>query len=162
MSEILKPFLQLPRFPDGRIDYTSAQEAPVLVCFVRYKEEYLLLKRSDKVGAYQKYWSTIAGFIDNEQQTLKDKVLEELSEEIGVGEEKISQWRWIEPYEYKDQTTKKIWLRYSVIVDVFQKPEIKLDWEHTEHVWITPEKRNQYLQITGSEESWKRVLSLES
>lgn len=158
MAEILSSFLHLPRFADGRINYTDAETSPVLVCFVRYQDKYLLLKRSDKVGLYKGYWSAIAGFIDNEKQTLREKVLEELDEEAGITEEQIVGWTWIEEYEYSDPVTGKKFIRYPVVVDFLHRPEITLDWEHHKHEWICAEERQNYQQITGSEESWKRVL----
>ena len=45
---ILKEFDRLPKFPDGRIDYSNSDKAPVLTCFVRFEDEILLLKRSEE------------------------------------------------------------------------------------------------------------------
>ena len=47
---IIKEFAnKLPKFPDGRIDYSSSDIAPVITVFVKHKDKILLLKRSDKV-----------------------------------------------------------------------------------------------------------------
>lgn len=55
MLEIIKEFAKkLPKFPDGRIDYSNSDIAPVITVFVRYKDKILILKRSDKVRAYQR------------------------------------------------------------------------------------------------------------
>ena len=75
---ILKEFIDLPKFEDGRIDYTSSKKAPILLCFVKFQEKILLVKRSNKVGNYQGKWNVVAGFID-EPKPLKEKVLEELT-----------------------------------------------------------------------------------
>ena len=63
---VLSDFLHLPRLTDGRIDYTHSSAAPVLICFVNYRDRFLLLKRSEKVSAYRGLWSVVAGFIDDE------------------------------------------------------------------------------------------------
>jgi len=63
--KLLKEFSKkLPKFEDGRINYSCSDEAPVITIFVRYKDKILLLKRSDKVAAYKGKWNTIAGYLD--------------------------------------------------------------------------------------------------
>jgi hypothetical protein len=44
---------KLPKFPDGRIDYHGSKENFVFNIWIQYKDQVLLLKRSDKVGAYK-------------------------------------------------------------------------------------------------------------
>ena len=74
---------KLPHFPDGRINYSSSRTAPVINVVVKHKDKILLLKRSDKVSTYKGKWQTVAGYLD-EVKPIKEKVLEELKEEIGV------------------------------------------------------------------------------
>ena len=88
INNILREFKNLPRFKDGRVDYTTSNKAPVLIIFIKYKDRILLLKRSGKVSSYKNMWSTVAGFID-EQKPLKQKILEELKEETGILKESI-------------------------------------------------------------------------
>ena len=64
-------------------DYTNAKTAPVLVCFIKYGDKFLLLKQSDKVLAYKNLWSCLAGFLDDAQPT-GDKIAEEIKEELGL------------------------------------------------------------------------------
>ncbi len=53
LEKILQEFSEkLPKFPDGRIDYSGSDKAPVLTCFVKFGDKILLLKRSDKVRTY--------------------------------------------------------------------------------------------------------------
>ncbi|HDD36375.1 MAG TPA: hypothetical protein ENF50_02775, partial [Archaeoglobus veneficus] len=82
LNEVSK---KLPKLSDGRIDYSNSDVAPVVTVFVRYNNEILLLKRSNKVRTYKGKWNTVAGYID-EFKPLKEKILEELREEIGVDE----------------------------------------------------------------------------
>ena len=88
LKKTLKQFESLPRFPDGRINYKDSKKAAVLTCFVKFKDKILLLKRSDYVWTYKGKWNTVAGYID-EDKPLKEKVLEELREEIDVEEDNI-------------------------------------------------------------------------
>ena len=51
----------------------------MIICFVRYNDEILLLKRSDKVWTYKGKWNVVAGYLD-EIKPLREKALEELRE----------------------------------------------------------------------------------
>ena len=56
VKKILQPFVEtLPRFPDGRIDYSHANKAPVITVFVFSNDHMLLLKRSEKVKSEKKH-----------------------------------------------------------------------------------------------------------
>lgn len=128
---------KLPKFSDGRIDYSISDKAPVLTCFVKFENKILLLKRSDKVRAYQGLWNSVAGYLD-EFRPLEEKALEELREELGITADIIKQTKLGQPYELIDDKAKKIWVIFPVLVELNKEPDIKLDWEHTDYKWIDP------------------------
>src|SRR5687767_3775690 len=99
---------KLPRLADGRIDYSHAETALVVTCFVKFQEKILLLKRSDKVRTYQGQWNTVAGYID-EPKPLREKVREELREELGISDEDVLHIKLGEPFEFHDAEIKKTW-----------------------------------------------------
>ena len=81
---IIKEFSErLPKFSDGRIDYSNSNIAPVIIVFIKYKNKILLLKRSDKVRIYQGKWNTVAGYLD-EIKPIQEKALEEIQEETKI------------------------------------------------------------------------------
>ena len=157
INSILKEFDQLPRFPDGRIDYTHSEKAPVLTCFVKFKEQILLLKRSERVGTYKGKWHTVAGYID-EPKPIQEKALEELEEELDIHIDDISSFAFGEPHEFSDQSAKKSWIVYPVLVELNKSPEVKLDWEHTEFRWILPQEVENYDTVPRLNESLNRAL----
>ena len=132
IMENLKEFSRkLPKFQDGRIDYTKSEKA-----FVKHGEKILLLKRSDEVNDYPRKWNAVTGFMD-ELVTVEEKVLQELNEELGIGKDSISSMRVGKPYEVKDFSIKKTWIVNPVIVELNRMPQIKLNFEHTEFKWIS-------------------------
>ena len=156
--DLLKKFSKkLPHFEDGRINYSDSNEAPVVTIFVKYKNEILLLKRSDKVRTYRGKWNTIAGYLD-EVKPLKEKVWEELREEIGVIEKDILNIKYGGSYKLKDKKINKIWIVHPVLVELKDKPEIVLDWEHTEYKWIKPKDLNKYDTVASLGETLNKVL----
>ncbi len=160
IKEILKESKKLPRFEDGRIDYSKADKAPVLIVFIQDPEgKILLLRRSEKVMAYRGMWSSLAGFID-EDKPIKEKVLEELSEELEIKREMIEEMVMGENYEYHDVKKKRTWWRFPVLVKLKLRPEIKLDWEHTELKWVKLGEVSKYEMPPGTEESLMRLIGI--
>lgn len=150
-------YKKLPKFPGGRIDYTNSSKAAILICFLEYQGKILLLKRSNKVGIYKNLWSPIAGYLD-ELKPLKDKVQEELKEELGILEKDITVIKFGEIFEFTDKKIKKTWIINPVMIVLKEKPTLKLDWEHTEYTWISPREIMTYKITPTTIESLKRVM----
>jgi 8-oxo-dGTP pyrophosphatase MutT (NUDIX family) len=154
LPQIKKLAEKLPKFKDGRIDYTNAKKAAVLIIFVKHKEKILILKRSNKVHSYKGKWSTIAGFYD-EIAKIDKKVAEELQEELKITKNyDISIGT---PYWFEDKDIGKKWFRIPVIVKLIKPVKIKIDWEHSEYKWINPKDFKKYDFAPGMEENLKHV-----
>lgn len=159
VDRILKEFAdKLPKFPDGRIDYTYSKKAPVIICFVKFQDDILILKRSDKVGVYRERWNVVAGYLD-EPKSIHEKALEEIEEELGVLRENVLRIILGTPYEYFDENIQKTWFIHPVLAELKLKPEIKLDWEHTDFKWIDPKEITKYDLVSNLGESLNRVLA---
>jgi len=139
----LRPYKNLERFNDGRIDYSNFYEAPVISCFVKYKGEVLILKRSLMITNYRGMWNTVSGYID-EPVSLEAKAKEELKEEIGLDLSLIESIKVGKINTYFDKKINKTWIIYPIIVDLKARPKIQLDWEHSEYKWIKPEELKRY------------------
>jgi 8-oxo-dGTP diphosphatase len=148
----------LPKFDDGRIDYTNATIAPVIGVFVRYNGNILLLKRSDDVGNYKGKWNYISGYLDRVEPLAK-KALEEVNEETGITTTYISKVIEGEPYEIADGKFKTTWLVCPFIVDLNKQPVIKLDFEHTDYKWIKPEEINNFDIIPNLDKSYEKCIA---
>lgn len=159
IQKILKELSKkLPKFPDGRIDYTTSNRCVVLNCFVEYDDKVLLLKRSDKVLNYKGMWNSIAGFID-QFRPVKEKLLEELSEELDIHEDDIKEIFEGKVFESYDDKIDKTWIICPYLVTLNKKKEIKLDWEHTDYAWIEPRDINNYKTVPGLDNTLNRIIS---
>jgi 8-oxo-dGTP pyrophosphatase MutT (NUDIX family) len=158
IENLLREFAEkLPRFPDGRIDYSQSDKAPVITCFVRFQNRILLLKRSNSVLTYKEKWNTVAGYLD-EPKPIIEKALAEVSEELGIDRQEILQIKLGAPYEFFDPGAHKTWVVHPALAELKRRPEIRLDWEHTESKWILAEELKDFDTVPRLEESLKRVL----
>jgi isopentenyldiphosphate isomerase len=76
-------YRKLPKFRDGRINYSGSKIAPVVTAYIFNEGKLLLLKRSDKVMHYKSMWDKVSGYLDE----IKDpvgKALEEVNEELCI------------------------------------------------------------------------------
>lgn len=133
----------LPHFDDGRINFTGIKKAPVINVVVYHEGEILIVKRSDKVSAYQGLWNGISGFID-EPKSIEAFALQEISEELSLKKSAVQLVHVAEPYEVVDKGIDRVWVVYPVLAQLNEKPKIVLDWEHTDFAWIQPRQLSQY------------------
>jgi 8-oxo-dGTP pyrophosphatase MutT (NUDIX family) len=127
----------LPKFKDGRINYTKSKTCLVLTIFIEYNKKILLLKRSDKVGTYRNKWNAITGYID-EKKPLIEKIYEEIEEELGIAKKNILSYKIGKSFEFEDKKINKKWIVYPAKIKLKILPKIKLDWEHIAYKWINP------------------------
>jgi isopentenyldiphosphate isomerase len=148
---------KLPKFKDGRIDYSNSDTAPVITVFIKHKDRILLLKRSDKVLTYKGKWNSVAGYLD-ELKPIREKIEEEIREELGITEDIIHLIKMGEAYEFRDDKIGKTWIVFPIMVELKNEPEIKLDWEHTEYKWIKPDELENFDTVPHLNKSFKKVI----
>jgi len=147
---------RLPKFSDGRVDYSDSDTAPTVTAFIKYRDDILLLKRSDAVRTYKGRWCTVAGYLD-EMKPIRKKVLEEVHEELGIDETNVLSIRMGKPYEFKDSEVDMTWLVHPALVELKNRPDIKLDWEHTDYKWVRPEELKNFDTVPKLDKSWENV-----
>ena len=156
-KEVIKKIAELdkalPHFPDGRINYRDTSYAPVITVFLKFKDEILIVKRSQKVGTYKGKWNAIAGYLDR-PEPIEPKALGEVQEETGITKELIKRVIRGDPCTIFDNEIKKVWLVCPFIVELRAKPEIRLDFEGTEYRWIKPEELRDYDFVYGLDRSY--------
>jgi len=141
--EIVEEFYEkLPKFPDGRINYSEADKAATTAVFLRYQDEILLLKRSGEVKHRKNKWGVVAGFLD-ELKPLLEKSFEEVKEETGIEKNMISSIEVGETYTFDQENT--TFISHPMLMDLKTKPKIETSWEHTEFKWVKIDEASKYL-----------------
>ncbi|KXA97648.1 hypothetical protein AKJ38_00635 [candidate division MSBL1 archaeon SCGC-AAA259I14] len=139
---VKKSHRELPHFSDGRVDYSDADKAPTVITFLKHENKFLLLKRSDKVRTYKNKWCVVAGYLD-ELKPVGEKALEEVKEETGIREDEISEIYSGESFMFEDEN--KTWISHPVLMELKEKPDVVLDWEHTEYKWVKERDLDKYI-----------------
>jgi isopentenyldiphosphate isomerase len=119
----------------GQTDFTNVRWAPVVNCVLRYKGKILVVQRSKDLNFYPSHWNGISGFLDD-GRSLKQKVQDELGEELGIPKNKIKKITLGEVFDNEAPKYRKTWIVHPVLVDMLTD-EIKLDWEAQDYKWTT-------------------------
>jgi hypothetical protein len=134
---------QFGTFSDGRVNYTDADIAPVVMCTIVCGDEILLVKRGFGLADAEGYWSTVNGFFD-EIKPVKAQAKQEVKEELGliVDDQEIQ----VRPsYTMHNPQEKRRYIIFPCRITLSQKPtNIVLDYENTDYVWITRQQLEGY------------------
>ena len=139
----------LPRFEDGRINYTGSPLSAVVIVVVRHIDKFLILKRSQRVANYKGMWDFLAGYFDK-LVSASDIASNELIEELGItGGFTLSE---LEPLMQTDGKIDKSWLVFPVLAELDATPQIKLNWENERYEWIYGKELAKYETVPGARE----------
>lgn len=147
-----KPKFQLK---PGQIDYSKARWAPVINCVLKYKNKLLVVQRSQELFFYPGYWNGVSGFLDD-QRSLKQKISDELREELGIQKLEIKLIRLGKIFDQEAPKYKKTWIVHPVLVEV-GTDIIKLDWEAINYKWLTLREVKKLQLLPGFDEVLKRL-----
>jgi isopentenyldiphosphate isomerase len=142
--------MSIPTFvpKPGQIDYTHASVAPVLNCVVRHGEKILIVKRNSKMIFHPGVWNGISGFLDEPSKTVREKIEEEIHEELGLQPDAIVAIKEGKVLEQDDREYNKKWIVHPALVDV-STDNIRLDWEAEQFAWIAPHELSNFELLPG-------------
>lgn len=118
----------------GQVDFTHARYAPVINCVLKFQNKILLVQRSRKLNFYPGYWNGVSGFLDD-KKTIKQKIEEELKEELGMGGKNIGKIKMGEIFHQEEKKYRKTWIVHPILVEA-KTDKVKLDWEAEDYRWM--------------------------
>ena len=130
----------------------SLEKREVVTAFLRHDGKILLVKRSDKVGSYQGYWSAISGYLEDSTPLAQAK--REIREETGLTSDRIqliSQGRIL---QVEAPELGCCWVIHPFVFDIEQPQHIRLDWENCDQRWIVPAALSDYKTVPMLQEAW--------
>jgi isopentenyldiphosphate isomerase len=157
MKDMKKPPAHFKLKP-GQTDYTNIRWAPILNCVVRYKDKILVVQRSKESNFYPRYWNGITGFLDD-AKGLKEKVEEELREELGLTRKNIISMRLAEIFNRDAPKYKKTWIVLPVLVRV-NTDKIALNWEAERYLWVSIREAKKLKLLPGFDTVLEKIAKL--
>jgi len=129
----------------------------IVTSFIQDDQKLLILRRSDKVKTMKGLWAGISGIIEkNEIPLTRAKI--EIYEETGISEEKI---RFIKAAEKlrvnSPQYENHEWEIFPFLFEA-KNPDIRLNWENSEYMWITIDELKNYNTVPSLEKVLQNLL----
>ncbi len=120
--------------------------------FVKYRETYLLLKRSDKVSSHKGLWSTLSLLSDTEQIP-REEIIDLVTSSIGIEPDEVkSIVQAIKlPEDPQDE--------FFFVVKI-NKPFIEPSWEYESYEWIESRGIGKYETTPFLKEKLDKVKNL--
>jgi len=122
--------------PEKNRPKSSKPLRPVISALLMHKGEVLLLKRSNKVGSFQGYWSCISGYLETGENPL-NTAFREISEETKLESSSLNLVNSSGPFY--SEVPEVIFESHWFLVESNEK-KITIDWEHDEYRWMKPEE----------------------
>lgn len=122
----------------------------IVTSFIKDEQKILILKRSDKVKTMKGLWAGISGIIEkNETPLTRAKI--EIFEETGIAKDKIKLIKSAEKLRVNSpQYENHEWEIFPFLFEA-KNPEIKLNWENSEYLWITVDELKNYNSVPSLE-----------
>ena len=132
------------------------KEKHVVTSFLEYDNKILILRRSQAVGTYQGKWAGVSGYIE-EGNTSFEQSLEEIREETGLSRLDVELIKEGDVLEVVDEDLGRKWIVHPYRFRVKNPTGVRIDWEHQEAKWISPEDLVKYSTVPKLKEAWQRV-----
>ena len=122
----------------------------IVTSFIQDEQKILILKRSDKVKTMKGLWAGISGIIEKDENPLTRAKIE-IYEETGISEDKIKLIKSAEKLRINSpQYENHEWEIFPFLFEA-KNPEIKLNWENSEYLWIQIDELKNYNSVPSLE-----------
>lgn len=129
----------------------------IVTSFIQDDGKLLILRRSDKVKTMKGLWAGISGIIEkNEHPLTRAKI--EIYEETGITEDGIKFIKAAERLRVNSpQYENHEWEIFPFLFEA-KNPNIKLNWENSEYIWITVDQLKNYNTVPSLEKVLQNLL----
>ena len=122
----------------------------IVTSFIKYNDQILILKRSEKVRSMKGLWSGVSGIIENNENPI-DRAKIEIFEEVGIKEKEIKLVKKLEKMKISSQQYKNHeWEIFPFLFET-KNGNVTLNWENSEFKWILPKELKNYQTVPSLE-----------
>jgi 8-oxo-dGTP diphosphatase len=133
-------------------------ERHVVTCFLEHDGKIMILRRSERVGTYRGKWAGVSGYIEP-GSTPSQQAWTEIREEAGLDIDDVELACEGQLLEVVDAELGRKWIVHPFRFRVVKPEKIRIDWEHTEVKWISPQEIGRHDTVPNLLEAWQRVSS---
>ena len=129
----------------------------IVTSFIQDEQKLLILRRSNQVKTMKGLWAGISGIIEkNEPPLTRAKI--EIYEETGISEDKIRLIKNAAKLRiHSPQYENHEWEIFPFLFEA-KNPDIKLNWENSEYIWITINELKNYNTVPSLEKVLQNLL----
>ena len=129
----------------------------IVTSFIQDEQKLLILRRSNQVKTMKGLWAGISGIIEkNEPPLTRAKI--EIYEETGISEDKIRLIKNAAKLRiHSPQYENHEWEIFPFLFEA-KNPDIKLNWENSEYIWITIDELKNYNTVPSLEKVLQNLL----
>ena len=122
----------------------------IVTSFIKFNDQILILKRSEKVRSMKGLWSGVSGIIENNENPI-DRAKIEIFEEVGIKEKEIKLVKKLEKMKIQSQQYKNHeWEIFPFLFET-KNENVELNWENSEFKWILPKELKNYQTVPSLE-----------
>ena len=118
----------------------------IVTSFLSNEDEYLILRRSDRVKSMRGLWGGISGVIEQNEEPLQRAKIE-IFEETGIRENQIVLVKTAKELQVRsDQYSNHEWIVFPFLFST-KEPMVRLNWENSEYRWIRSNEISNYRTV---------------
>ena len=122
----------------------------IVTSFIKFNNQILILKRSEKVRSMKGLWSGVSGIIENNENPINRAKIE-IFEEVGIKEKEIKLVKKLEKMKIQSQQNKNHeWEIFPFLFET-KNENVELNWENSEFKWILPKELKNYQTVPSLE-----------
>jgi hypothetical protein len=120
----------------------------LIIVFVKYRDTFLVLKRSDKVSYYKNLWDTLR--FESSESNLRQVIESEVCNALTLEPDQIKDV--IREGAYKFEDTEKVYYLVKVT-----HPFLEVSWEYDAYEWIQFRSITTYETVPNLKEELEKV-----
>ncbi len=133
---------------NGSVELHGVDVREAVTTIVRNRGQILILKRSNRVGSCRGRWAGVSGHVEPDDSAYSRRALTEVEEETGMKARIVKEGPVLDIRDTCGEKS-RVWRIHTFLADVSDsdREEMKIDWEHTEYRWVSPEELENYSTV---------------
>ncbi len=130
------------------------EKVEVVTVFLVFEGKVALFKRSDKVRTYKGLYAAVSGYLEGDPL---EQARVEIEEETGLTPYEYALVRCGRLFMVADEDLAIEWQVHPFLCEIVNPESIRLDREHVEVIWVSPDEIGKKKTVPGLAEAFRAV-----